>query len=148
MKSRHAFVEKCEEIDNAINNNKQYDFAVAVFDLNGLKTVNDKFGHAAGDEYIIQSIGIITSCFPKESLYRYGGDEFVAIIEGENIEKTQQYHDNFKKIINKNLRTGKPVISSGISRFDPENDNAAKGAMYRADMMMYERKAAVNYPHL
>ena len=55
--------------------------------MNGLKTINDTYGHAAGDEALIT----LALCFTKairarQSVYRIGGDEFVLITSKDNID--------------------------------------------------------------
>ena len=140
VKSKHAYVEIEEELDNLIAERKAQDFAIIVFDLNGLKIINDTFGHEAGDAYIVKSIKIISKYFPFESLYRFGGDEFVAILEGQAFAERQKRHNDFMKEIDDNLTKNEPVISSGLSRFRVETDNTFRAVFYRADKMMYARK--------
>lgn len=54
---------------------------VACFDINGLKSVNDRLGHTAGDELIRRTAKHLHCAFPGRA-FRIGGDEFVAICEG------------------------------------------------------------------
>lgn len=141
VKSRHAFVEVEEQFDKKIANHEVEEFAIVVFDLNGLKKINDTFGHEKGDDYILESVKIISSFFPFDTLYRFGGDEFVSILEGDNFKKRQKWHNDFNKEIEKYLNSGdKPVISSGISKYRKETDNTFRAVFYRADKMMYSRK--------
>ena len=140
VKSKHAYVEMEEQLDQLIAKHEAKDFAIAVFDLNGLKKINDTLGHNAGDAYIVKSIKVISKYFPFESLYRFGGDEFVAILEGESFEERQKRHDEFLKEIEENITKNEPIISSGISKFRPETDNTFKAVFYRADKLMYARK--------
>ena len=52
-------------------------------DINGLKEVNDKYGHDAGDKVIIGAARCIEQCFGgKGKTYRIGGDEYAAILSG------------------------------------------------------------------
>ena len=139
VKNKHAFVEIEEEYDKLILNNEVKEFSVIVFDLNGLKIVNDTYGHDAGDKYIIDSVATIATYFPHDSIYRYGGDEFVVIIKDKN-DSVQKNHDDFMKEIEDNLGSRRPVVALGISRFKPDHDNTFKAVFYRADKMMYARK--------
>lgn len=52
---------------------------VLFMDLNGLKRINDNGGHAKGDEALIKCSELLRMVFPKATLYRIGGDEFVAM---------------------------------------------------------------------
>ena len=140
VKSRHACVEEEIRIDRLISTHEMDDFVIIVFDLNGLKHINDTLGHEQGDNYIIESVNIIASCFPKDAIYRYGGDEFIVILEGNEIGNRQKYHAEFTKIIDANIGTDKPVIASGMSKYREDVDNTFKAVFYRADKMMYARK--------
>ena len=56
-------------------------FSYIAIDINGLKDVNDHFGHDAGDRTIIGAAQCIAQCFgDRGTLYRIGGDEYVALI--------------------------------------------------------------------
>ena len=147
VNSRYAFVKEEVSIDERIEKQEIDNFAVIVFDINGLKSVNDRFGHQKGDELIIDSATLICHFFPEESIYRYGGDEFVVILEGEIVKEAQIRHDEFMKMIELNIKNNKPSISSGISFFDKEKDHAFKSTFYRADRMMYERKQFLKSLH-
>ena len=140
VKSRYAFVEKEETIDKLISKNEIDEFVVILFDLNGLKQVNDTKGHKEGDKYINESVKIIESYFPVRDIYRYGGDEFVVILEGEDITTYANKHNDFMRTIENNIGTDKPIVSSGISRYKKGSDFAFKSVFARADKMMYARK--------
>lgn len=73
---------------------KVYDsqnIAVIYWDVNRLKYVNDNFGHIAGDRLIIKVAEAIRSSARKEdAAFRYGGDEFVMIINDGTVEIVQE----------------------------------------------------------
>ena len=116
-------------------------FAISMIDLNDLKVTNDTLGHEAGDRYIIDSVKVISSCFETENIYRFGGDEFVVILEGEEYKHRQKFHNKFMKIIDENhANNSGPVISSGLSAYRKGEDFTFKVVFYRADKMMYGRK--------
>ena len=140
VRSRYAFVQAEEEIDQQISDRQMKDLVIAVFDINGLKDVNDHLGHQEGDKLIINSAAIISSIFPQDSIYRYGGDEFVIVLKNEETANADAMHDKFMKLIDENVGTDKPIISSGIAQYRPESDYSLKSIFYRADKMMYERK--------
>lgn len=56
------------------------DFAVAVFDINNLKEINDHHGHECGDRIISAAAEALRQTFVKFNVYRIGGDEFSVII--------------------------------------------------------------------
>jgi diguanylate cyclase (GGDEF)-like protein len=81
--NRRAYDDKRKELRkmDSIRN-----YTVIVFDINGLKAANDNLGHFAGDEMIRGASKIIGDVFGEQGqCFRIGGDEFVAILEGESI---------------------------------------------------------------
>lgn len=141
IKNKHAYVEEEERIDKLINEGKIENFAVVVFDLNGLKKINDTKGHEAGDEYIVEACQIIGKHFGFDGLYRFGGDEFVAILTGERYKKRIQLMTDFDRFIDESIfKKDSPIISSGMSSFKKGSDNTYHAVFYRADKIMYSRK--------
>lgn len=76
-----------EEHQKDINLADRIDFAVVILDINGLKTVNDRIGHIAGDELIKGAAECIGEAFnEKGAIYRIGGDEFAVILYANKTE--------------------------------------------------------------
>lgn len=140
VKSKHAYVEAEENLDRRIDDHNVTEFAIALFDLNNLKEVNDSQGHDAGDAYIKESSRLICTCFKHSPVYRIGGDEFVAILEGEDYDHREELLAAFEKQMDDNLTQGKRSISSGCACFDPAQDKSAHTVLERADERMYQRK--------
>lgn len=89
------------ELASAIRSRKQYsamEFSVLMIDLIGLKPVNDKFGHAAGDMIIRETAGALQEvCRATDVFGRYGGDEFVILCPGSNREVAEQLRQRLKR---------------------------------------------------
>ena len=76
--NRRAFEEEKERL---LNTPFEEDFVYVTADINGLKTVNDTMGHAAGDELIKGAAQCLKDCFGAYGrIYRIGGDEFAAML--------------------------------------------------------------------
>ena len=72
-----------EELEAEYKNKMTIPITVISADCDGLKRINDKYGHAAGDKYICFARDAIQESLPEKSyLFRMGGDEFVAVIPG------------------------------------------------------------------
>ena len=73
-------VNTCGFIDSA--KEEAIDNILRMLDIDNFKQINDRFGHPVGDEALIQATGCIrAACRTDDFLARYGGDEFVAVIE-------------------------------------------------------------------
>lgn len=82
---------KCEEIlDGAMPDCGEGSTALCVFDLNNLRTINNRLGHEKGDEYIRSFAIQLRKSLPEEYFAgRDGGDEFIAILENVDHEKVR-----------------------------------------------------------
>ena len=140
VKSKRAYLEAIERIDKGVSDGSIDEFGVIVFDLNGLKTVNDTLGHEEGDRYIKEGSAIICGTFCHSPVFRIGGDEFVVILEGTDYLKRDILIAEFEELIEENQRSGKVVISSGMDEFDLSCDTSFSSVFERADKKMYERK--------
>ena len=140
LKSRHAYIVAEEKLERRMAEDKSLAFAIAVFDLNDLKYVNDTKGHRIGDEYIVTAGKLIKETFAGSSVYRIGGDEFATILEGENYNNREALMAEFKAKVDQNMNNGRVVVSSGIAEYIPGADNSVKRVFSRADEEMYRQK--------
>lgn len=113
--------------------------SAVVIDIDGLKQINDTYGHHSGDE-AIRTIGdcIIKSFGNKNFCCRNGGDEFVCFVYG-NIPKKIL---DFKDYVNLKSHTAQyPLMASiGYAQFDKNKDVTVDGLMKRCDRLMYLNK--------
>ena len=138
VKNKHAYIDLETQLNYQIEEGKPVAFALAVFDVNGLKDVNDTRGHQEGDTYIRKACQEICNVFKHSPVFRVGGDEFAVIIQGADYE---QLDDRIRKIaaLNRaNTAANEPVIACGTARY--ENDRSVAAVFERADANMYEDK--------
>ena len=141
VKSKRAYLDIRKQLEQKIENNTIKEFAIAVFDVNGLKEVNDNFGHEVGDQHIIGACNLICTILKHSPVFRIGGDEFVAILEGVDFEERRSLISDFNSQIEENARNGKVVVSVGLSTFK-QNAGATFASVFKqADENMYKRKA-------
>lgn len=77
------------------------DYCIISLDLNGLKDVNDRLGHAFGDSYIREFAKTMGETFPQDTfMARIGGDEFVAVLENTDVKDTEAYIYNLTERLN------------------------------------------------
>ncbi|MCR5001609.1 MAG: GGDEF domain-containing protein [Lachnospiraceae bacterium] len=145
VKNRTAFEAKAEEIKKKIRFNSNLEFAVAMFDVNNLKTVNDEFGHDAGDEYIINSCMMICKIFKRSPVYRMGGDEFAALLMGDDFIMREELLRELRRKIKDLDAADIPVyeklsVASGVAVFEQGVDLSLNDVYKKADKEMYDNK--------
>jgi len=125
------------------------DFSVAVFDINGLKQANDKFGHEFGDLMITTISDILKDSLSTNMIYRIGGDEFVAILGNSDEHAFDQVFESIKQKLDEMgnvLSDGEKQVPLGVSKgaaaFIKDSDTDIKAIFHRADEAMYADKAA------
>jgi len=93
--NRKFFEQQKERMDTAAH----LPLTILLGDINGLKLVNDAFGHQAGDRLIMLAAKILKSCMRKNDiLARYGGDEFSIILPNMNGDKAYDLTKKIKKL--------------------------------------------------
>ena len=143
VKNTHAYDETERNAAQRIASGELKEFGLIVFDMNDLKRTNDTKGHEAGDDLIREASHMICSYFKHSPVFRIGGDEFVAYLEGEDFENRKELLDAFNRRVEENLREGKVIVASGLSEFRPGDDNGFRRVFERADRRMYGRKSVL-----
>ena len=125
-------------------NNTSTDYCIISIDLNGLKLVNDDFGHPSGDKYIKDFAKVLTTTFYDEGLCaRIGGDEFLVIIEdaiGKDIDSLISRMNSALNVMNALYTEYHRSVATGYA-FKHERPDATSHEVYLlADERMYEMK--------
>jgi diguanylate cyclase (GGDEF)-like protein len=146
VNNRRAFEDKAKYLQSEINTDSNIRFAIAVFDVNNLKLVNDSRGHEAGDMYLVNSCRLICNVFKHSPIYRVGGDEFIAVLSGEDYSNYINLFNELNSLMSPYSNT-LPLpedyisIASGVSEYDPQADMSIQDVIKRADELMYKNKA-------
>ncbi|MCR4910916.1 MAG: GGDEF domain-containing protein [Bacilli bacterium] len=145
--NRLAYFERVKDINNKINSGEDFCFTVLVYDVNGLKDINDTYGHESGDIALVVAADLIQKIFGVENTYRIGGDEIVIIMENENGSDISHMNDELSDqlaIFNESkdaIQT--PIsLSYGLAKYDKETDKEFLDVFRRADKDMYDCKNA------
>lgn len=121
-------------------------FKLLSIDLNGLKYINDTYGHADGDIAILAiSDALHAVSGTSDCCARFGGDEFVVAgpvtDDGDSRQFVQKIRDYLRQF---NARSGKPYevdASIGMVTLVPDGAVTVDEVLKEADMLMYEEKA-------
>ena len=143
LPNRAAFLKALAQMIEACAGSSE-EFAVLCVDLDGLKEVNDVFGHATGDKLLVEVARRIQAGARGGVVARLSGDEFGLIIDGKQpfsgialAEKLFEAMSNEFQIDGKSVRTG---ITTGISVF-PHNGADAASLLANAGAALFRAKA-------
>lgn len=135
--NRNAFEEATE---NYLSKLVDEDIGVVFCDVNSLKTVNDNYGHSAGDQLIIKFANILKDIFKGHMAYRISGDEFVIITDGLNKTEFNELFNELKLII----KSKKDIASCGETFGNSKN---IFELIALAETKMYEDKSIYYKEH-
>lgn len=145
MYNRTAYMEHIESLDERFQqgNSELKNVIYVLFDLNNLKTINDKLGHTMGDYYIVSMSKIIKKAFENiGKCYRIGGDEFAVIIENREEWECDESITNLEEMITlDNERNDHNFsIACGYSVTCTKDYTSMQDLINEADRHMYENK--------
>jgi diguanylate cyclase (GGDEF)-like protein/PAS domain S-box-containing protein len=146
LPNRRLFLDRLHQALERTRGRSDRQVAVLFLDLDEFKNINDSLGHEAGDLILNAVAGRMESCLrPEDSLARFGGDEFVVLLEA--IRDPQVAVQVAKRIANE---LGKPYVledkelfvssSIGISVGNAKTETP-EGLLRKADTAMYGTKA-------
>ena len=144
--NKGAFDKYTQNIQDQIDKNeKKPEFGIIIFDCNGLKTINDTYGHDKGNLYLKSACKLICDVFNHSPVFRIGGDEFTVILQNQDYHNRTELLKQFDKM---SLETQtdaedpwKPVNAArGLAVYDPSIDESINDVIRRADKLMYEDK--------
>jgi diguanylate cyclase (GGDEF)-like protein len=131
------------ELGEAVGDPAGRPFALVMFDLDDFKVFNDSCGHPAGDALLAAVAGAMRSSVREgDRLYRYGGDEFAAILTGADRVAAHEASERIRHAVARlDLPPGAPQIriSAGIACF-PDDGQAKDQLVGLADKALYLAK--------
>ena len=133
------------EYENNIREQVTDDILLVQLDINFLKKVNDEYGHVEGDKHIAAAASIISDCFGGSGrVFRTGGDEFIATVEGlAGKAKYDEAINKMEKEIASYNKTNKPPIplqiAYGMAEYNGQGKNPEE-VLKEADSKMYLMK--------
>jgi len=123
-------------------------FAIAMADVDRFKTINDTYGHQAGDVVLREAARRLRGALRTyDSLGRYGGDEFLAVVPGCNPPAAARFAESFRaRIDRKAIETAEGLIpvslSLGVASLESHKQVAAGALVRIADAALYRAKIA------
>ncbi|MFZ6656644.1 GGDEF domain-containing protein [Undibacterium sp. TJN19] len=137
--NRRAFDRKLQDICDDSSPHK--DACLLILDLDHFKNVNDQFGHTVGDDVLIQFCALLRARIRSiDSLFRYGGEEFVVVAIGTDSIAAARFAEELRVLIEKAIliRDYPVTVSIGVAR---KCDGESSADWFqRADAMLYDAK--------
>ncbi len=123
-------------------------FSVLMIDVNGMKGINDQFGHTMGNELLRHTVQFIRTTYAYSPIFRIGGDEFLVLVTGKDYQNRFALLEQLTPYSQKrNYQQERPweqlAFAVGMSDYLPETDTTYQEIFLRADAAMYQNKKSV-----
>lgn len=123
LHNRQTFVTTLEQVLDFYRRNMPSERSsfLAILDIDHFKQVNDRFGHLQGDEVLIHFANLMRKSFRHaDFLFRYGGEEFVVIINQTDIQAALSLLDSFRlRVQQYDFPSGNITVSIGVTAINP-----------------------------
>ena len=142
--NRRGFEQHLSVLSDRAKQHDQY-LSVVSLDMDGLKYINDKYGHAEGDSALSEFASVLLSVLEGEEICaRYGGDEFAAILISDDKDRHLKFSENLEKaLVQANELLKKPYslhASCGAVCVNDHPGESLRSCITMADKIMYENK--------
>ena len=145
VRNKGAFDDYIKNLQDRIEREGPFEFAIAIFDCNDLKLINDQYGHEKGDLYLQESTRHICRVFKRSPVFRLGGDEFAVVLQNEDFNEREKLKERFEKETEESRAHAENKweqisVAVGMTDYDPQSDSSLDDTLRRADKNMYENK--------
>lgn len=148
IRNKTAYDQEVKKINWEISDGLSQ-IGIAMVDLNFLKRINDTYGHDKGNISIILLCKIICNIFEHSPVFRVGGDEFVIILKGHDLNNIEDlittFHEQMEELRkNTSLEYWEKVSAAiGYAVYNPSLDEDFESVFKRADSEMYKNKKSM-----
>jgi len=116
------------------------EFALLLFDLDGLKQINDRYGHLTGSHALCRVADVLSFCRDIDTAARYGGDEFAVVLPETGAEAANQVARRIYDSIANDGMGPLLSVSIGVAVY-PHDGERIEALLRKADVAMYAMKA-------
>jgi diguanylate cyclase (GGDEF)-like protein len=116
--------------------------SVLLIDIDHFKSINDNFGHQAGDRALVQFVQTVTTLLRRADVIgRLGGEEFVVVLPETQIDVALVVAERIRRKVSEMSDPKKFTVSIGVTT-NQSSDDSVDDLMARADRAMYQAKQA------
>ncbi|SHL02111.1 diguanylate cyclase (GGDEF) domain-containing protein [Fibrobacter sp. UWEL] len=144
VRNKAAFDNHVQELQQQVITNDIQDFGIILLDINGLKSINDSYGHGNGNKLLKNACQIICQTFAHSPVFRIGGDEFAVVLQGNDYINRGNLMNLLQLNMAKSEITGQSAwekisLAAGFTVYRGINDSI-NAMLKRADEAMYQNK--------
>ena len=135
-------------LDSEIKRSKRTsrEFALLLFDMDGLKAINDRHGHMVGSQAICRLADVLLSCCRDiDTSARFGGDEFALVLPETNAKAANEVARRICESLANDGKGPRVSVSVGVAVY-PESGATIEGLLCEADSKLYARKVERGLP--
>lgn len=141
--NRRFFIQKLEEEIELVQRRISSTFCLVMLDVDHFKSINDRFGHSTGDLVLKNLAKTIKNRIRKtDCLARWGGEEFVILLQGTPVDKAFILVEELQDSINKMESTGVDMVTASFGVVEYCSGDTVDSLIQSADKLMYEAKTA------
>jgi diguanylate cyclase (GGDEF)-like protein/PAS domain S-box-containing protein len=116
------------------------EFALLLFDLDGLKKINDRYGHLTGSHALCRVADVLSFCRNTDTAARYGGDEFAVVLPETAVEAANKVAQRICDSVANDGMGPQLSVSIGVAVY-PHDGERIEALLHAADVAMYSMKA-------
>jgi len=127
-----------------LQNSRQFPISIAMVDVDGMKKINDSYGHAAGDQLLCRAAAVLRSSFRNEDVIaRIGGDEFAILLTHTSEKDIQWIVQRISEVISgNNLESTPQNVSLSIGFATAQEGDCLSDILIESDRRMYQQKSS------
>lgn len=139
--NRRSMEQKLLEIGSYQRRNQDCRASLILMDIDNFKVLNDTYGHTLGDEMLVELVQALDKRVrSSDSLFRFGGEEFVVIAEQTGIEDASKLAEQLRAAIENSKKLSKYNVTVSVGTAQFKGNETPFEWLGRADKAMYQAK--------
>lgn len=147
VRNKMAYDNYIAELESRIENGEIKSYGIAILDTNNLKEINDTYGHENGNTYLVNSCKLICQIFAHSPVFRIGGDEFLVVLTGKDLENHNELMSQLKESMDLTKKASFPwkqiSIACGLAIASYAKATTIADTFNKADKNMYINKREI-----
>ena len=147
VRNKMAYDNYIAELKSRIESGEIKSYGIAILDTNNLKEINDTYGHENGNAYLVNSCKLICQIFTYSPVFRIGGDEFLVVLTGKDLENHHELMSQLKESMDLTKKASFPwkqiSIACGLAIASYAKATTIADTFNKADKNMYINKREI-----